>query len=116
MIQFSGPTLFQSILQNAMNIASQPGSPNRVNYYILLILTDGVINDAQQTIDAVVAASGLPLSVIIVGVGNADFSQMEVLDGDDGVLRDSRGRKAQGDIVQFVPFNKFQNMPPGALA
>ena len=42
-----------------------------------------VINDAQQTIDAVVQASGLPLSIIIVGIGNADFSQMEVLDGGD---------------------------------
>jgi len=113
---FSGPTLFQSILHNAMNIARQPGPRDRVNYQILLILTDGVINDAQQTIDAVVQASGLPLSIIIVGIGNADFSQMEVLDGDDGVLRDGRGKQAMGDIVQFVPFRQFANMPPGALA
>jgi len=116
LLQFSGPTLFQSILQNAINISKMPGPRDRVNYQILLILTDGVINDAQQTIDAIVQASGLPLSVIIVGVGNADFAQMEVLDGDDGVLRDGRGRKAQGDIVQFVPFRQFENMPPGALA
>jgi hypothetical protein len=38
-------------------------------------------------------------------VGNADFKAMEELDGDDGVLRDSSGRKAQRDIVQFVEFN-----------
>eukprot|EP00492_Amphilonche_elongata_P002683 TRINITY_DN295_c0_g1_i1.p1 TRINITY_DN295_c0_g1~~TRINITY_DN295_c0_g1_i1.p1 ORF type:complete len:156 (-),score=29.44 TRINITY_DN295_c0_g1_i1:9-476(-) len=99
-----------------MNICKQPGDPNRVNYQILLILTDGVINDAQQTIDAIVQASGLPLSVIIVGIGGADFTQMEVLDGDDGVLRNSRGQKAMGDIVQFVPFRNFERLPPGALA
>jgi hypothetical protein len=28
----------------------------------------------------------LPLSVIIVGVGNADFSNMDILDGDDGLF------------------------------
>ena len=32
-------------------------------YIVLLILTDGVIMDMQQTIDSVVAASTLPLSV-----------------------------------------------------
>jgi vacuolar-type H+-ATPase subunit F/Vma7 len=39
-----------------------------------LILTDGVINDIQKTIDEVVRGSDLPLSIVIVGVGNADFS------------------------------------------
>lgn len=115
-LQFSGPTLFQTILQNAMQIASQPGDPNRVNYYILLILTDGVINDMRQSIDAIVQASNLPLSIVIVGIGDADFSDMDELDGDDGRLRNSRGEQAQADIVQFVPMNKFRGMPPGALA
>jgi hypothetical protein len=33
----------------------------------------------SQTIESLVAASDLPLSVIIVGVGNADFTKMEIL-------------------------------------
>jgi hypothetical protein len=49
---------------------------------VLLILTDGVINDMNETIHAIVDASTLPLSIIIVGVGNADFEQMDKLDGD----------------------------------
>merc|ERR1712013_16402 len=51
---------------------------------------------------------GLPLSIIIVGVGEADFSKMDELDGDDGALRNSKGVKAERDIVQFVPMNKYQ--------
>ena len=47
------------------------------------------------------------MSIIIVGVGRADFSAMDALDGDDGVLRDGFGNKARRDIVQFVPFRKF---------
>lgn len=49
---------------------------------MLLILTDGVINDAQQTIDEIVRGSNHPLSIVIVGVGDADFQQMNILDAD----------------------------------
>ena len=46
-------------------------------YFILLILTDGVINDMQETINEIVRASRTPLSIIIVGVGTEDFSLMD---------------------------------------
>jgi hypothetical protein len=38
-------------------------------YTIMLILTDGIINDLEATIDEVVKGSALPLSIIIVGIG-----------------------------------------------
>jgi hypothetical protein len=47
-----------------------------------MIITDGAITDQQATINEIVAASGLPISIIIVGVGMADFSMMEQLDAD----------------------------------
>jgi len=52
-------------------------------YYILLIITDGEIHDMRETIELIVQASHLPLSIVIVGVGNADFGNMERLDSDD---------------------------------
>ena len=55
-------------------------------YSILLILTDGAITDMQNTTDQIVAASGLPLSIIIVGVGNFDFEEMVNLDADTNPL------------------------------
>ena len=58
-----------------------------------------------QTKRLMVQLSGLPCSIIIIGVGNADFSQMQDLDGDDGILRDDTGRGVDRDIVQFVQFN-----------
>ena len=48
-------------------------------YYVLMVATDGVITDMQQTISSIVNASDLPLSIVIVGVGNADFDKMDVL-------------------------------------
>ena len=60
---------------------------------MLLILTDGVIHDMESTKTSLINSSHLPLSIIIVGVGNADFNNMEVLDGDSGLV-DRYGVKA----------------------
>jgi len=72
----------------------------------MLLLTDGQICDMGETKAAIVDLSSLPCSIIIIGVGNADFSSMDELDGDGGRLRDDRGRPCARDIVQFVAFNQ----------
>lgn len=56
------------------------------------------------------------MSVIIVGVGNADFSDMEALDGDKIALTNSKGKRASRDVVQFVRFNDFATAAPGRMA
>lgn len=53
----------------------------------------------EATKDLVVAASHLPISIIIVGVGDEKFKLMKELDSDDALLRDSRGALAARDVV-----------------
>ena len=66
----------------------------------------------QETTDQIVRGSSLPLSIIIVGVGNADFEKMDVLDADDTPLYSTKYRKKMAaDIVQFVPYREFANNP-----
>ena len=50
----------------------------------MLFITDGAITDMEKSIDEIVTASTLPLSIIIVGVGEneEEFENMERLDGD----------------------------------
>ncbi|KAM5207443.1 copine-7 isoform 4-T4 [Hipposideros larvatus] len=96
--------------------AAEERTAEASQYYILLILTDGVVTDMADTREAIVRASHLPMSVIIVGVGNADFTDMQTLDGDAGVLCSPRGEPAARDIVQFVPFRELKNASPAALA
>ena len=60
------------------------------------------------SINSIIAASELPISIIIVGIGDADFTNMNRLDNDDGSLRDDHNRAARRDCVQFVPFNEFK--------
>eukprot|EP00494_Astrolonche_serrata_P029514 UN29781 len=105
----SGPTLFSEIINTAVGLSLEPQTKTNQHYSILLLITDGVLNDVQKTIDSIVAATNHPLSIIIVGVGSADFTTMDVLDADDEPLIDSRGVRMQADIVQFVPFNQFKH-------
>nr|XP_030120943.1 copine-4 isoform X2 [Taeniopygia guttata] len=116
-LQLYGPTNIAPIIQKVAKSASEETNTKEASqYFILLILTDGVITDMADTREAIVHASHLPMSVIIVGVGNADFSDMQMLDGDDGILRSPKGEPVLRDIVQFVPFRNFKHASPAALA
>uniref|UniRef100_A0A665X1K6 Copine-4 n=1 Tax=Echeneis naucrates TaxID=173247 RepID=A0A665X1K6_ECHNA len=116
-IQLYGPTNIAPIIQKVASSASEEmHTKEAMEYFILLILTDGVITDMADTREAIVHASHLPMSVIIVGVGNADFTDMQILDGDDGILRSPKGEPVLRDIVQFVPFKDFKHASPAALA
>jgi len=78
-------------------------------YHILMILTDGEIDDMDDTIDKLVKGSSKPLSVIIIGVGHADFESMIKLDADEKPLINSKGEMASRDLVQFVPFLTYES-------
>lgn len=104
----SGPTNFAPCIAHCNNIAQQFEDGN--HYFVLLIVTDGIISDMMQTKKAIIEASLGPLSIIICGVGDAEFSAMNELDSDDIVMTVD-GKSAQRDIVQFVPMNQY--MPSG---
>lgn len=103
-VQLSGPTYFAPVINNMVSIAKQYQTGK--DYFVLLIITDGIITDIQKTKRAIIEASKLPISIIIVGVGFADFKKMSQLDSDMQLLS-SGGRTAERDIVQFVPLHKF---------
>eukprot|EP00252_Welwitschia_mirabilis_P003379 TRINITY_DN13459_c0_g1_i1.p1 TRINITY_DN13459_c0_g1~~TRINITY_DN13459_c0_g1_i1.p1 ORF type:complete len:575 (-),score=116.29 TRINITY_DN13459_c0_g1_i1:411-2135(-) len=110
-VALAGPTLFGHVINYAAQIAHRHLEQQK--YFVLLIITDGVITDIQETKDAIVKASDLPLSILIVGVGGADFKEMEILDADNGQpLESSNGQIATRDIVQFVP---MRNLPIDAV-
>ncbi|XP_067433858.1 copine-3-like isoform X2 [Thunnus thynnus] len=116
-VKLYGPTNFSPIINHVAHFGRQALQQQTANqYFVLLIITDGVITDMDETRSAIVNASRLPMSIIIVGVGGADFDAMEFLDGDDGNLRSATGEAAMRDIVQFVPFRQFQNASTAALA
>ena len=107
-VYLSGPTRYSNSIKFFVNeVKKQKGN----KYNILLFLTDGTNDDMDETRDIICEASKLPISIIIIGLGNANFTNMKILDGDDEPLTNTRGEKCFRDIVQFVAFNEFQNDP-----
>ncbi|CAG0885995.1 unnamed protein product [Darwinula stevensoni] len=102
-VTLHGPTYFAPVIRHVSRFAA---ASTGQDYFILLIITDGIICDMDATKEALVRASTLPMSVIIVGVGNENFAEMERLDADDRGLV-ANGVPAQRDIVQFVALNKY---------
>ena len=84
---------------------------NKSAFSMLLIITDGILEDKEMSkmIDLISEMAHHNVSIIIVGVGSADFSNMEKLDGDageDGLpsLKNTKGERVKRDIVQFAQF------------
>ena len=107
----SGPTYFCPVIKSVYNkIKNNKNQPDYINhYFILMILTDGLIHDMKETIDILVDCAYIPLSVIIIGIGNADFKNMNILDGDETLLVNSKNETTKRDLVQFVEYNKFKD-------
>uniref|UniRef100_A0A673ZVQ9 Copine-9-like n=1 Tax=Salmo trutta TaxID=8032 RepID=A0A673ZVQ9_SALTR len=96
-VQLYGPTNFSPVINQVARSAQDVTDGSQ--YFVLLMITDGVISDMVQTKEAVVNAAALPMSIIIIGVGPAEFDAMEELDGDE-VRVSFRGHFAERDIVQ----------------
>ena len=61
------------------------------------MLQDGAVTDYRETVAAIGEASRLPMSILLIGVGNGNMDNLETFDGDDKLLPG-----CGHDIVQFV--------------
>jgi E3 ubiquitin-protein ligase RGLG len=107
-VKLAGPTSFAPVIRKAANIVQ--GSGNQ--YHILLIICDGQVTRSsdlpqselstqeRDTIQAIIEASQVPLSIICVGVGDGEDGWKRMKEFDD--LIPSR----RFDNFQFVPLNE----------
>jgi hypothetical protein len=84
----SGPTSFAPIIEMAMTVVEQSSG----QYHVLVIIADGQVTRSvdtehgrlspqeQKTVDAIVKASTLPLSIVLVGVGDGPWDMMQEFD------------------------------------
>ncbi|KAL2246889.1 E3 ubiquitin-protein ligase RGLG2-like [Sesamum indicum] len=106
-LKLAGPTSFAPIIEMAMTVVEQSGG----QYHVLLIIADGQVTRSvdtefghlspqeQKTVQAIVEASKLPLSIILVGVGDGPWDMMKEFD-DNIPARDF-------DNFQFVNFTEI---------
>ena len=82
----------------------EENNDEKQHYIILLIFTNGLLQDYQSTVDEIIQANNSPLSIIFVGIGDNDFTTLENLDADKKELISSDRVRAKRDIVQFVNY------------
>lgn len=106
------PCLYGPVLEHVIRTVREDNERDyRSSYTILLLVTDGDFADFEDVANLICGAADLPLSIVIVGVGNSDFVQLERLDGDEERLCSSDGTPCARDIVQFVQFHKHRYNP-----
>ncbi|GLU02140.1 hypothetical protein SLE2022_194060 [Rubroshorea leprosula] len=108
-LRLAGPTSFAPIIEMAMTIVEQRGG----QYHVLVIIADGQVTRSvetehgylspqeQKTVDAIVQASKLPLSIVLVGVGDGPWDTMKEFD-DNIPAREF-------DNFQFVNFTEIMS-------
>ncbi|CAH1412905.1 unnamed protein product [Lactuca virosa] len=98
-LNLSGPTSFAPVIEQAMTIVDQSGG----QYHVLLIIADGQVGHSEEkkTIETIVKASKLPLSIVLVGVGDGPWGVMKEFD-DNIPNRDF-------DNFQFVNFTEIMS-------
>lgn len=97
------------------NVEREGLHKNRV-YSVLIIITDGNCHDMEITKSLLVDLSRLPFSAVVVGVGDSEFEDMEILDADTAGLTDKMSREAARDIVQLVKYTDFKDLGMRELA
>ncbi|ETO18044.1 L-galactono-1,4-lactone dehydorogenase [Reticulomyxa filosa] len=94
-LELYGSTLFQPLLSKAVASAVHSNVKNKIQYFTLLVLACDIVLAANKY---------LSLSIIIVGVGLADFTQTEAL----------KGEAAKRDIAEFVSLRDYSKPLKGA--
>jgi hypothetical protein len=117
-LTFASPTHFSPFLEHFLNYVESrcKFTNDEQNYFILFVSTDGKMEDMDLACDLIYKLSLLPVSIVIAGVGSADFTNMHILDGDDVRLCDTKGRPCARDIVQFVNLSALGNDEPRIAA
>ena len=97
-ISLIGPTLISPIIKNEIDMIRKEN--NLLIYHVLMILTYGEISDLDQIISTINTASSLPLSLIIIGIGNYDYK---------GIISSLRNNNSERKFIQIVKFNDCRN-------
>ena len=95
-VVLSGPTSFAPIIRRSMRHVVESGN----KFHILVIIADGQMEDEGPTVSAIIDASKLPLSIVLVGVGDGPWDIMEEFDDH------LPGRRF--DNFQFVDFHAIR--------
>lgn len=76
----AAPTTYKPLIEKAIAIQQA-----KKTFQTLVIITDGVVTNLKENIEAIEEAAKYPLAIIIIGVGDGDgrWGEMKALTGDE---------------------------------
>lgn len=115
-VRLHGPTKLQRVVEVASDWArphAEVKTPNSngvdMKYFVLLILSDGGVDDHHHMVNAMVEASELPLSIVIVDISVGD-NQMQGVSKEVQIAQEFADRPVR-DFVRFVKYCDYYDKP-----
>jgi len=112
-----GPTFLQPVVDVAASWAQAFAEVDteglngvEMKYFVLLLITDGGVEDQALAVQSLVECTTLPLSVIIVAVGDDDNAFLEDLHKEVKVNQEDK-KVGERDFVHFVRFSDYRDRP-----
>lgn len=108
-VELSLPVNCESIYNMACDYAEYEKHNHEArNYFVLIVISPGVVDDLEASLEAVSRAAELPLSVLIVKVGNVQLEDVndpaEMLKKSEDLFEESERRYI--DLVSYEDFKK----------
>lgn len=75
-VKLGGPTYLAPVIQQIAAYAEREVSQCSQHYTIGLVIVDGIINDLESSTSTLIEVGNLALSIVVAGVGPADFRLM----------------------------------------
>lgn len=107
-IQFDKPVMICPATQMAINQVK--GSKNPADYLVFLILIERVPDDFGDFVDLLYDNQHEPISIVIMGIGEYNFSQFEEYFVPGSFIKNSQGKPFEREFVVFVKYNTISNI------
>ena len=75
-------------------------------YNVLLLFANNDIIDEKEFFNDLIISSALPISIVVIGLGNGPYTKLEDLENNFLNLKNDDGNKPQRKCLKFVSFKK----------
>jgi len=108
-MQPSSPSKFEPCIRRIMEFIEERKEMNEYN--VLLIITNEPSTDWATTIPTIAEASHLPLSIILVELGDTDILKYDSLQTDSSSFKDFKRKPSLREIFQFAKYSDYDDFP-----
>ena len=103
-VKFWGPTIFSEVFKMVQYMVTL--TPKANMYSLFFILTDGDVRDIDEVKLLLHHISTLPISVVVIGIGEDDFENLMEFDAKRKELKLVNGEVIKRDIFRFFKFDE----------